>query len=117
LSIAKDTKVIAVQVEENKLPELTDNAQTVGEVLGQKVLNTGAVYGFFAPAALKEQYPERYEKLVKAIENVCKNPDYVAVLAKTQEEGKIDYKDTETAEKYIKDSYEEMKNFVDLMKE
>ena len=39
-----------------------------------------------APKGLKEQYPERYEKLVNAFHTAWTDPDFIAMLSETEED-------------------------------
>ena len=117
LHVAEETKVLSVASDENKWPDLTDNAPTVNEVLqkvyGKTVPNMGAYYGFIAPKGLKEKYPQRFEKLVKAFESVLQNPEYMALLKETKEDTKVFYMNSEDMENFFRENvkmYTELKD-------
>jgi len=108
LHVAEETKVLGVASDENKWPDLTDNAPTVNEVVqklyGKTVPNMGAYYGFIAPAGLKEKYPQRFEKLVESFEAVLQNPEYLALLKETKEDTKVFYMNSEEMENFFREN-------------
>lgn len=112
--IAEDTKCIAVHYNENKWPDITDNAPTVNEVLGTTTIDTGSFYFMFAPATLKQNYPERFEKICDAYEQALNDPEFIQAMKDAGEYEKWIYMDHETAEQWFSDNvkaFESMKKY------
>lgn len=110
MPIDEGTKVIVVTHNENKWPELTDNAPTHNEVLQEKygvtLPDMGVNYGLLAPAGFKEKYPERFEKLTKAYEDVINNPEYLEMLKEAQQDMKVTWMNHEEMTNFVKENYE-----------
>lgn len=106
LHVEEDTFVIAVHYNENLWPEFTDEARTVNEILGQELSDTGSFYFAMAPVGVKENYPERYQKLVDAFESAMNNPEFRELLAETGDDKKYIYTDPEGARRHFGSSFD-----------
>jgi tripartite-type tricarboxylate transporter receptor subunit TctC len=100
INMAEDTRVIGVQQLTNEWADVTDNAKTFNEQLGTDIPDNSSTYGLFTLAKVKEDYPERYQKLVDAFKQAVENPEYVSKLKETGEYDKVRY--------IAPDEYEEM---------
>ena len=85
VAILEDVKVLAIQTADNPFERWAD-VPTVNEVVGQELHSITSDYGMLAPKGFKEQYPERYEKLVAAFNAAWTDPDFLALLAETEED-------------------------------
>lgn len=92
--------------------ELWPDAPTVAEAVPDDagfadIAGQMASYRTIAvPAELKEQYPERFEKLALALENVFNNPDYQAECAKTGQLEIMEWHDSEETTEMVHQSFE-----------
>lgn len=75
--------------EENLWPEFTDDARTVPEITGEAPVALHTLVGYFAPAGCAEDYPERYDRLVEAIDTAVQDDRFITDLEEIGEEGKI----------------------------
>jgi putative tricarboxylic transport membrane protein len=106
-----DTKILGVVWDKNDYPDLTGNAPVFNEATGLNLPNLGQTTGFIAPVKLKEQYPERYEKLVKSIEAAMKNPEYLKKLEETGQAGKGRYLDAEATAKLAEENMQLLEKY------
>lgn len=83
-AILDDVKVLAIQGASNPFDRWAD-VPTVNEVVGQELHSITSDYGMLAPAGFKEQYPERYEKIVSALNEAWTNPDFLDTMKDTEE--------------------------------
>ena len=90
LSIADDTKVLAVQQPENLWPDVTDDAPTVNEALGMEIADNASNYVAMVPEGCRTDYPLRYQAMVDAFNAAIEDPDYLASLDSLGELDKID---------------------------
>ena len=58
------------------------------------------------PAAFKEQYPERFEKLAQALETVFNNTEYQAECEKTGQLEIMEWHDSAEATEMVHQSFE-----------
>lgn len=91
LSIADETRVLAVTQPENKWPEVTDNAPPINEALGVNLPSNASNYVLLASAECRDKNPERYKQLVDALAASVKNEEYLASLDKLGEKSKVAY--------------------------
>lgn len=109
-----DLRVLSVQADTNDWPELTQNAPTSTEALGEDVPQAITTEeGFFVSAECKENYPKRYQALVDALEKAAHDPSYQTILKKTNEEGKFGGSNYLPPEEYTQHVHDE----VDILKE
>jgi len=90
LSIADETRVLAVSQDENEFPESTDDAPTANEALGVELAPNGSNYALWVPKGCKADHPERYQVLIDAVEAATKDKDYVARLKKVGAEKSVE---------------------------
>lgn len=90
LGIAEDSRVLAVQADENRWPEVTDEAPTMSEVLGTEVPNTQSNYGLFVTNVCSENYPERVAALEAAIIEASEDEAYLGRLEELDSLGSLD---------------------------
>lgn len=102
LGIAKDTKVLAVQQDENKWKSITDNAPTVNDALGLSLPPNSSEYGAFVTAKCRDEHPDRYKALVKAFQAATSDPDYKAKLKSLDLLDALDVHSAATWDKEIK---------------
>lgn len=91
LSVADETKALAVQEDENRWTAQTKDAPTVDEALGADVPSQSSHPSLLASAECAETNPDRYELIVDALADAIQSPDYLADLAELGEEGRDDY--------------------------
>jgi tripartite-type tricarboxylate transporter receptor subunit TctC len=113
LSIADDSRVLAVWQPENKWPDITDNAPTVNTALGVDLPPNASNYVVFASAECRDQNPERYQQLVDALAAALENEEYLASLAKLNEESKVAYLTPDELTKLAEENQAEMQQLLD----
>ena len=91
LSIADETRVLAVTQPENKWPDVTDNAPPINEALGVNLPANASNYVLFASAECRDNNQERYQALVDTLKTSLENEEYLNSLAKLGEESKVSY--------------------------
>lgn len=91
LSVAEDTRALAVQEDENRWAAQTDDAPTVNEALGIDVPPQSSHPSLLASAECADTNPERYQLIVDALADAVQSPEYAADLAALGEEGRADY--------------------------
>ena len=74
---------------------------------------SGSIRGLAAPAAFREQYPDRWEKLVAAYKATLENPDFIAHL-EANDIG-ADWLGPEKTAQIVETNYEVIKKYKDLM--
>ena len=90
LSIADDTKVLAVQQPENLWPDITDKAPTLKEALGMEIADNASNYVAMVPEGCRTDYPLRYQAMVDALNAAIEDPEYLMSLESLGEVDKID---------------------------
>jgi tripartite-type tricarboxylate transporter receptor subunit TctC len=91
LSIADESRVLAVSQPENKWPDVTDNAPPINQALGVDLPANASNYVLLASAQCRDNNPERYQALVDALKTSLENEEYLATLSKLGEESKVSY--------------------------
>jgi tripartite-type tricarboxylate transporter receptor subunit TctC len=91
-----DTKVLAVHLDENTVPRLK-GVQTVNEGVGKKTQAISTYFELLAPKGFMEQYPARAQKLLDAFNTAWNNPEFLAAMKASDQEGYIDVIGTEEA--------------------
>lgn len=114
LSIQDNSRVLAVHQDENNWEEQTNDAPTVNEELGTSLPPNGSSYGLFLTRECSEQYPERYETLVSAVQNAAENEEYRSELEEINELDKLSV--TDPAE-YDEQNQEEADRLQQLVEE
>lgn len=74
---------------------------------------TGDIRFLAVKAGTKEQYPERFEKLLSAYEAVLKNPEYVAILEKQGEAEETSFRGPEKSMQILKEADDLMHTYAD----
>ena len=113
LSIADETRVLAVTQPENKWPDVTDNAPPINEALGVNLPANASNYVLFASAECRDKNPERYQQLVDGLAASVKNEDYLASLAKLGEESKVAYLSSDELTKLAQENESELKQLLE----
>ena len=116
LHIASKSKVIAVQQNENKYKDITDNAGTVKEALKTDVPELSTRTLLFTTKTFKDKYPERYKKLVDDFKKAVTGKDYHEMKKKIGEEANIDYLDPDQSYQMFKINVETLGKYKDLWK-
>lgn len=114
LSIQDNSRVLAVHQDENNWEAQTNGAPTVNEELGTSLPPNGSSYGMFATKECSEEYPERYETLVNAVQRASENEEYRNELADINE---LDKLSTISPEEYNEQNQEEVDRIQQLVEE
>jgi tripartite-type tricarboxylate transporter receptor subunit TctC len=112
LSIADETRVLALSQPENKWPEVTDNAPPINEALGVDLPANASNYVVLASAECRDNNPERYQQLVDALAASVKNEEYLASLSKLGEESKVAYLNPDELTALAQESQTEMEGLL-----
>lgn len=91
LSLADDTKVLGVQMPENRWKDVTDDAPILKRPDGKALEENSSRYSIWAPRACRDDYPKRYQAMVDAVRSALKDRGLRAELTKLGEQSKIDY--------------------------
>lgn len=91
LSIAADTRVLAVHEDENRWGAQTGDAPTVSEALGEELPAQSSHPSVVASAECAETHSARYDLLVQAFADSVANEDYLTTLSDLGEDGRADY--------------------------
>lgn len=75
----------------NNWTKLTDNAKTFNEQLGTNIPQNSSTYGLWLPAGVKEQYPERFQKISDALKAVTEDPEFIQMMTDIGEMSKIQF--------------------------
>lgn len=101
-------------VREEPVPEW--DAPPVNEALSSMNIEipvlSGSIRGLAAPAEFKEQYPERWEKLVTAYEKAMQNPEFLEHLKQNQMGA--DWLGPEKTTEIVQRNYEVLNRYKDL---
>lgn len=89
LNIADQSRVLAVHQDENEWPDITDDAPTVNEALGTSLAPNESNYGMFVNQACQDENPERYQRLVEAVQAATANDNYREELEEINELAKL----------------------------
>ena len=109
-SLWDNCRILAVHWETNDIPEFTDNAPTVVSTLPNiGKVNCGTSNILVAPSSLKEQYPDRYEILVKAIEKTFNDPEFLETIKGEDEYAYLSASDLDA---YMADNLESFSNYL-----
>lgn len=114
LSIQDNSRVLAVHQDENNWEEQTGGAPTVNEELGTSLPPNGSSYGMFVTRECSDEYPERYETLVNAVQSATESEEYRSELEEINELDKLSV--TEPAE-YDEQNQEEAERLQELVEE
>lgn len=90
-NVEEGTRVIGIHQEANNWPDITDDAAPLNEQLGTEMMPNGSSYGVFVTAACRENHPDRFETLVEAFHSAKHNEEYLAMLERNDELGKVNY--------------------------
>lgn len=107
-AIASESRALAVAQPENLWPELTDDAPTVNEVLGSDIPAIGGSYAIFADKECQEEYPERFDQLVSAVEAAANSEGFQVVLEEAGESGKLQYQAPEDYDEFVRTQIDEI---------
>lgn len=114
LHIKDDTKVLAVQWENNPFESITDNAPTVNEALDVDVpaLSTGTF--FLTTKEFKDQYPDRYNKLVVAFKEAVEDEAFITMMKDLGEYEKIIYSTPDEIKAKLQSTLNAVDSYKDL---
>lgn len=91
LPVADQTRALAVHTAENEWPDLTNDAPTVNEALGEDLAERVTQYGLFTSQECADGNPDQYAELVTAVEEVVNSEDYAGVLSERDELASLRY--------------------------
>lgn len=72
-----DMRFLAISLENNPVPGLTDDAPTVSEVVGKKTVSSASYRGINVHKELIEKHPEVAKWLSETLEKAKDDPDYI----------------------------------------
>lgn len=101
-SVWEDTKVLAVHLDENTIPNLA-GVQTVNEAVGKDTVAISTNFELLAPKGFMEKYPERAEKLLAAFNAAWNNPEFLASLKEQGMEGYVEVLSPEETEREVRE--------------
>ena len=81
-SAGGEMRILGLSMESNPVPQLTSNAPTINGVLGTKTATSASYRAMVVPAAMVEEYPERYKILKESFEAAKDDQAYIDVAAK-----------------------------------
>jgi len=113
LAIDDGTRVLAVNQPENEWPDVTDDAPTTSEALGEELPPDASSYGVFVTAACESGDPEAYQAIVDAFAAAVEDEEFVATLDDLGEADKIDYLAPEEYGQLAQDSAQEIQDILD----
>ena len=113
LSIADDSRVLAVSQPENLWPDVTDNAPPINEALGVDLPPNASNYVVFASAECRDNNPERYQTLVDTLKASVENEDYLSTLNQLGEESKVAYLTPDELETLAQESQAEIEQLLE----
>jgi len=117
LDLAPQIRFLVMFQKENKWPQLSDNAPTATEAFGATMPALGANRGFAIARGVKENYPDRYNKLVTTFKQAVDDPRFKEELKKVGLDPQfLDYQGEESAMQSAKDVLELATNYKDLLK-
>lgn len=117
ISLMDEMRVLAVMSDDNDWEELTDNAPTINEALGTEIPNNQNREGYFADRQCYENHPERFKVLAETYAVALANPDYLAQLRESGEEGKIVPLPPEEFHQWILEETRNIQDFVETYPE
>jgi tripartite-type tricarboxylate transporter receptor subunit TctC len=80
-TIKEETKILGVNVAKTTIPEL-QGVQTFNDVAGKTLDDIYSINQIMAPAAFKQQYPERYKYIVDAFRRAFSSQEFLEALDK-----------------------------------
>ena len=113
LSIADESRVLAVTQAENKWPDVTDNAPPINQALKTNLPDNASNYVLYASAECRDKNPQRYQQLVDALAASVKNEEYLASLDKLGEKSKVAYLSPDDLTKLAEQNQTEMQQLLD----
>jgi tripartite-type tricarboxylate transporter receptor subunit TctC len=90
LGVADESRVLAIHQSENEWADITDEAPTVSEVIGEDVDDNAVRYQIWTTAECRDENPEHFEILQDALLAATQSEDYLAELEEVGEEGNLD---------------------------
>lgn len=112
-SMWDDCRILAVCHTENNL-EALEGIPTLNDALGLDVPPAPASYMVFMPDGVKEQYPERFEKLLNAFETAWSNPEFLEAMKEMGQDGYIEVLSPEETVAEIDMMYEFLASTLDM---
>jgi putative tricarboxylic transport membrane protein len=109
LALDDATRVLGVQLPDNRWPDITDEAPVLEGPDGKPVANSSSHYSVWAPRACRDDYPQRYQAMVEAVHDAMADPGFVAELEELGEESKLDYLDPDALAAVARDSDAEIR--------
>ncbi|MCT2582044.1 Bug family tripartite tricarboxylate transporter substrate binding protein [Actinophytocola gossypii] len=113
LGLEDATKVLGVQMPENRWGDVTGDAPVLAGPDGEAVPENSSRYSTWVPTACRDDYPKRYEALVGAMREALADPGLAADLAELGEESKLDYLDPDALGAVARDSDEEIRSILE----
>ena len=81
-SVRDEMRILAVTMNVNPVPSLTDNAPTIDSQLETRTVASASYRAIVVPARMLEEYPERYRKLKNSFEAAKDDPEYVELAGR-----------------------------------
>lgn len=111
--IAADARALGVFQDENRWPDLTNDAPAVNEALGLDIPEIGGAFGLFVDRDCYEENPERFQTLVDAIEAAVASEGFIEGLEEVGEEAKVRYETPEEFDAFIHDEIDRIETLLE----
>lgn len=114
LSLDEATRVLAVQMPENRWGDITDDAPVIAGPSGATpAAENSSRYSVWAPRACRDNYPNRYQAMVDAVRDAMDDPGFIDELAALGEDSKIDYLDPDALATVARNSDAEIRTILE----
>lgn len=107
-------RLLAVEQDENRWPDLYGGAPTLNEALGTDIQPNQSRYGVFVKRNCFEDYPERYQVLQDALLDSMEDPAYRELL---EELGELDSLDVYDAAQFHDENLEQMNEIAQTLEQ
>ncbi len=114
-----ETLCLTIYAEENPEPDLTDDAPPVNDALGTDIDYdpSNGIQFYFVSADAADEYPDRFDTVVDALEAATQNDEYIEDLEEIGEEGKIFHNGPDETDEILENAYETYSEFAPLFDE
>lgn len=114
VSTANETGSKVVMVDSDKPIINHEDAKLTADVLGTTP-GLGSLRWFAVLKGVKDNYPDRYEKLLKTMEETYKDPEYLAEVAALDKQDFISYSGPEHATEVVATNYKLAEQYKDAL--
>lgn len=75
-------RMLAIALPKNPIPKLTNDVPAIAEVVGSKMMSVASYRAYSVHKDLKENYPERYQAILDALNKALADPRYAEAMKK-----------------------------------